>query len=217
MDAAKVRLSKEEMALVADPGWILTKNSIMERAVQLMARLSERMGPELEGLRYRMNNESAGYDPPSDWNTPNWDTPKISRGENYLGLPYVVLDFPRLFTKEHVLAIRTLFWWGNYFSVTLHLKGWVHALFLGAVERHSEELAAAGFQIALSGDEWQHALDGGNYVVLTRDSIDPEGEYPFVKIAAKCGLDQWNEAPERLFGLFRVLVRVLSEDQFSGR
>jgi hypothetical protein len=204
MDAAKVRLSKEEMTLVADPEWILTKNSIMGRAVQLMAGLSEKMDPELDGLRHLMNYESAGYNPP-----PNWDKPKVSRGENYLGLPYVVLDYPRLFTKEHVLAIRILFWWGNYFSVTLHLKGWMYALFLNGIERHAEELAAAGFHIAISGDEWQHALEGGNYMPLKGDSIDPDGEYPFVKIAAKCGLEKWNEAPELLLDLFRVLVRVL--------
>ena len=43
-------------------------------------------------------------------------SPKISRGEQYLGLPYVMLDYPRIFSKENVFAIRTFFWWGNYFQ-----------------------------------------------------------------------------------------------------
>ena len=50
-------------------------------------------------------------------------SPKISKGENYNGLPYVMFDYPRFFTKENVFAVRTFFWWANYFSVTLHLKG----------------------------------------------------------------------------------------------
>jgi len=35
--------------------------------------------------------------------------PKISKGENYEGLPWVILDFPRYFDKENVFAIRCFF------------------------------------------------------------------------------------------------------------
>ena len=48
---------------------------------------------------------------------------KIFRGENYSGLPYLVLDFPKHFSKDSVLAFRTMFWWGNFFSFTMHLQG----------------------------------------------------------------------------------------------
>ena len=48
---------------------------------------------------------------------------KLSKGENLNGLPYRVMDFPRIFKQEDVFAIRTLVWWGKQISVTLHLKG----------------------------------------------------------------------------------------------
>ena len=48
---------------------------------------------------------------------------KIFRGENYRQLPYLVLDYPKHFSKESVLAFRTMLWWGNFFSCTLHLQG----------------------------------------------------------------------------------------------
>jgi hypothetical protein len=51
------------------------------------------------------------------------DNGKIFRGENYLGLPYLVLDYPKHFSKDSVFAFRTMFWWGNFFSFTLHLQG----------------------------------------------------------------------------------------------
>ena len=54
---------------------------------------------------------------------------KISKGEN-MGLPWVMLDYPRLFGQEDVLAIRTMFWWGHCFSVTLHLKGRYYGAYL---------------------------------------------------------------------------------------
>jgi len=203
-DHAKVQLSKEEMALVTDPVWILTKNSIMQRAVQLMAELSQRYEPELAGLRQMM--ASSGSLLPA-----NWDKPKIARGENYQGLPYVVLDQPRLFSKEDILAIRTMFWWGHYFMVTLHLKGWMQEMFQRRLSEAAPELAAAGFHIATSGDEWRHELEGDNYRLLQADSIGAGGEktYPFIKLSAKCSLDRWNEGPEVLFGSFQTLVRAL--------
>jgi hypothetical protein len=206
MDAAKVQLSKEELALVSDPGWILTKNSIMARAVELMAGLSERITPDLDELRKWMITQSAGFIPPA-----NWDTPKISKGENYLGLPYVMLDYPRLFTREHVLAIRTMFWWGHYFSVTLHLKGWMQEMFLDVIERHTQELVDAGFHIAISEDEWRHEVEGDNYRLLKTGDLEEITRYPFLKLSATCGLEEWNKAPEILMGLYKILISALSE------
>ena len=50
-------------------------------------------------------------------------TGKINRGENLKGLPWINLDYPGYFKQQNVFAIRYLFWWGNHFSVTLHLGG----------------------------------------------------------------------------------------------
>ncbi len=36
---------------------------------------------------------------------------KISRGENLNGLPWINSDAPGIFKKQHVLALRFLFWW----------------------------------------------------------------------------------------------------------
>src|SRR6187549_876336 len=105
MQKVKLVLSEEELRIVSDPGIILTKNAIITKVYDLFGILAG------EQIQFQYPGE-AGAIPP-----------KISRGENYKGLPYVVLDYPRLFTSEHVFAIRTHFWWGNYFSVTLHLKG----------------------------------------------------------------------------------------------
>jgi hypothetical protein len=213
MDAAKVQLSKEELALVSDPGWILTKNSIMGRAVALFAELAEKQkaaSGELRAVSGELRAMSEGL---VRWPA-NWDTPKISKGENYLGLPYVMLDYPRLFTREHVLAIRTMFWWGHYFSVTLHLKGRMQEMFLPVIQRHTQELADAGFHIAISEDEWRHEVAGDNYRPLSEAVSDElravsEG-HPFLKLAATCGLDKWNKAPEILMGLHKVLISALS-------
>ncbi|HEX3934359.1 MAG TPA: hypothetical protein VHW43_06740, partial [Puia sp.] len=82
--------------------------------------------------------------------------PKVSRGENYRGLPWVMLDYPRVFGRADVLAIRTFFLWGHGFNVTLHLKGAYQSLYLPVIRSRREELAAAGFHVGVSDDEWRH-------------------------------------------------------------
>jgi hypothetical protein len=222
-DAANLQLSPEEMRLVSDPGWILTKNSIVGKVVGMLAGLGERYGMIWEegfaggkegfvvgeeGLCAGGNDVKGG---------------KISKGENYKGLPYVILDYPRLFGKEDVLAIRTMFWWGHAFMTTLHLKGCYRALYLPVIRERWSELAAAGFYIGISEDEWRHEHvpenyrpmgDAGRFEDGDRPKGDgwlPEdGERPFLKLSARCGLDRWGEAPMILEGHFRVLVDVLS-------
>ena len=210
MNAAKLQLSIEELALVSDPGWILTKNSIMGRAVELMAALCEAMSGDLQALRGRIEAAEG------EWKPSNWATPKISKGEHYQGLPYVVLDYPRLFGKEDIFAIRTMFWWGHYFHVTLHLKGRYKELFLPVIREGLSGLAGAGFHAAMSGDEWRHELEGGHYMLLdgaASDKLQAASEYPFLKLSAKCPLDKWNDAPEILLGLNQLLIRVLTARQ----
>jgi hypothetical protein len=193
MNDANLQLSSAEMALVTDPAWILTKNSIMGKVVGMFALLSEEFGPLWKG---------GGPDL------------KISKGENYKGLPYVMLDYPRIFGREDVLAIRTMFWWGHAFTVTLHLKGQYKDLFLPVIRERWGVLAGAGYHVGVSEDEWRHEHVPDNYQRIGEGGGDElervlRGQ-PFLKLSARCGLDRWEEAPAVLGELFRVLVSVLA-------
>jgi hypothetical protein len=174
-----------------DAGWILTKNSVMEKVVGMMAELCE-VYKDLWVGSVEPGNA------------------KISRGENYLGLPWVILDYPRIFGREDVLAIRTMFWWGHPFSVTLHLKGRYQTLYVPVIERRRARLAEAGFQAGIGADEWRHEHAPDNYAPLT-EAGHGGMDRPFVKLSAAVGLDRWAEAPELLTALFGVLVGTLKE------
>ena len=180
---AKVRLSAEEMRLVRDPAWILTKNSVMGKVVGMMGQLSG-----------------------------GWKEPKISKGENYKGLPWVMLDYPRVFGKEDVYAIRTFFLWGHAFSVTLHLKGVYREQFLPAILARQAELTAAGFEWGISDDEWAHEHTEETYGPLRTGDGGAEngiaGGRAWLKLSARVGLEHWNEAPEKLLALHQLLMDV---------
>lgn len=168
-----------------DSGVILTKNSVIKKVVELFAGLAD---------EYR-----------AIWEAPG-PSPKISKGENYKGLPYVMLDYPRNFGREDVLAVRTFFWWGHGFSITLHLKGAYRQQY--ALGSRWRTLGAAGFHVNVAEDEWQHEHTPENYRPLT-GAGDLETEGDFLKLSATCGLHRFEDAPEMLINFFRVLVGVL--------
>jgi hypothetical protein len=171
---AKVQFSAEEMRLVSDPAWILTKNSIIRKVVEVFGELSG----EWRGMLV-------------------WDgDPKISRGEQYKGLPWVMLDYPRVFGKEDVLAVRTMFWWGHYFSVTLHLKGSYLRSYLPVILSNRGLLEAAGFWPGTSEDEWEHDHRPGAWEM---------GDRHFLKVSARCELDQSELLAEKLSVLAKIL------------
>ncbi len=183
---ANLQFSTEEFALISDAKWILTKNSVMEKVVGMMAELGE----DYRGLWGDGRNV------------------KISRGENYLGLPWVILDYPRIFGREDVLAIRTMFWWGHPFSVTLHLKGRYQALYVPVIERRRVLLAEAGFHVGIGANEWRHEWAADNYAPI--GEVEDIGRArPFVKLYAAVGLDRMAEAPLLLEDLFIALAAIL--------
>ncbi|HEY4876854.1 MAG TPA: hypothetical protein VIH86_14845 [Puia sp.] len=199
MNAAKIQLSPDELLLVQNGQWILTKNTIIQKVYHLFGSLAE-----------EMKNATAKNNLPAEVLQ---TTPKISKGENYKGLPYVMLDYPRLFTKENVFAVRTFFWWANYFSITLHLKGMYKEKFIESIQKNIFLLTENNFYLSITEDEWHHDIDEENYILLN-DLKDDLKQKPFLqssvlKISAKINLDKWNESESRLLHLYNVVLKSL--------
>ncbi len=87
MNDAKIQLSEDELCMALNEELILTKNRIIQKAYQLFGLLAE---------NYRQ------YSGDIFFFLPAIQQPKIARGENYNGLPYVMLDYPRHFTHADI-------------------------------------------------------------------------------------------------------------------
>lgn len=122
---------------------------------------------------------------------------KIFRGENYLGLPYLVLDYPKHFSKESVLAFRTMFWWGNFFSFTLHLQG-------KALEQRRDQLIQKipdqkkkGLYICINSNPWQYHYKKDNYIPIKKISEQDLQKIiltgKFVKLSRKLPLKDYKK------------------------
>lgn len=198
---SKITLSYGEMQLVTDTDFILTKRIIIDKAQLLFGRLAEAMqhiaAVEGEGLEVEVLATS----------------PKISKGENYLQLPYVLLDYPRCFDKTDVFAVRTMFWWGNFFSCTLHLSGKYKVKYLQALEKNIPLLQQSDLYVCTNTNEWEHHFESSNYVAANTLSAAAVKaillQQHFIKVAAKFSLAQWNEMEMVLQKSFADLVRLL--------
>ncbi len=210
MNPAKIRLSPTEMELVNNAELILTKNAILKKVNQLLGNLQAKQQQYVKAQAAGLPEKVSG------------SSPKISKGENYKGLPYLILDYPRLFEHENlpdrqagIFAVRTMFWWGNFFSVTLHLSG--------IYKKEAEEKLIAsykairenGYYFYINEEQWEHHFEGDNYILLSEMSKEyfekSVREKSFIKIANKISLQQWDDAEEILQGYFEEIIKILAD------
>ncbi len=185
MSPAKLTLSPKELELVNDPGWILTKNAIIERVYGLFGELSDVYTESLSRNEYILKDESG------------FRSPKISKGEQYENLPWVMLDHPRCFDGANTFAIRSFFWWGNFCSITLLLSGSYGEKYAASVEQYFSSLSQDknDWFICVNEDAWQHHFRKDNYIPVGEWEGKPFASLPFIKLAKKISLQHWDMLP----------------------
>lgn len=196
MEVSKIHLSSAEMELMQNAEIILTKNRILEKVRTLLEEVQNNQidfakSHELASEIFKVS-------------------PKISRGENYLGLPYLILDYPRQSAENNFFFIRTLFWWGNFFSCTLHLAKQSKESFQEKIVQSYPDLKNC--YISTSDDQWVHHLEETDYRKI--DSLTKEQfaviceSYDHIKIAARHSLSEWEKAPVELMQDWRLFLSV---------
>lgn len=197
MDLAKIRLSQEELLLVQNAEWLLTKNRIIEKAFAIFGSVAT-----------EVQNIFAGQD--LLWPEVLAASPKIFKGENYKGLPYVMLDYPRSFGKQDIFAIRTMFWWGNFFSTTLHVKGQYKRYVESLLKDRWAIFKDNEFYIGIHADEWRHDFESDNYILLLEADMQTVMrellKKDFCKLSRKVPLKEWDDAPVKLVQLYRMII-----------
>lgn len=195
----KLSLNREELALVSNRSLIDSKRKALSHIVDLLGdaennfhQLAADYGQLLpEGIKNKRG--------------------KISRGENYKGYPWVVLDHPALFGKIDFIAFRTLFWWGDSFSLIFQAGGsyfpqFGTKAFIEALSQQYPELL-----VCISESPWEHHFENDNYTNLSEDfnvsSFHSHCEKKnFIKIAFRFPLDQLNEMRALLTERMQVML-----------
>ena len=195
-ETAKIHLSALEMEVVNNIEWIFIKHQIIEKVYHLFGELHH---------NYRKIVEAEKQFLPSIFQKPGG---KISKGDNYNGLPYLILDYPAMFSKENIFAVRTMFWWGNFFSISLHLSG-NHFKSSQDMSSWLTFFAVNNFSICINEKEWEHDFQSSNYIfvdALTKEQIENISKKNFFKVAKKIKLSEWDQAREFLELSFNEII-----------
>ena len=194
----KVTLSLGELAMANDKNIILTKLAIIAKA----ATLFNEQIPALTILLHQIFIDDEKLIS---------SVPKISKGENYNGFPYVIMDYPASFGKENIFALRTMFWWGNFISISLHLKGKYKEMY--AAKIFKKIALEPAFFVSISDDEWKHDFNENNFIKGKDVSDQFTGkmeERDFFKVALKYELHHWNMMQSVLPEGYKKIKNLLS-------
>lgn len=204
MSTAKVTLSAKEQELVINADLILTKNAVIQKLYAFFGELSVVYQEELQQNSILSNEPACAV------------APKISKGENYEGFPWVMLDYPRYFNGQDVFAIRTFFWWGNQMSITLQLSGKFQQFYSNAVQ-HYFQLRNGNphpqhewFICTNLQDAWQHHFRADNYTRAALFTPAAIPQLPFIKLAKKIPLSEWDDIDFFLQQTFREMLQMLT-------
>jgi hypothetical protein len=192
----KVSLSKDEWDLVNNAQILLTKNEIIRKVYAMFGELAAEYASCCKGV---LPDEVLVKQP------------KIARGENYEGLPYVMLDYPRRFLKEDTLAIRTFFWWGNFFSITLQLSGSFYQMLMPCLLEAADKELLSDWYIGINENSWLHHFEETNYVLCK--SVDVKQvmqSRKTLKLAKKIPLNEWDNVPDFMNNNFKTLLSLVS-------
>jgi len=196
MEVSKIHLSPAEIELMQNAEVILTKNRVLEKMKSLLESVQQKQISYVQD--YNVSNEIFKV------------SPKISRGENYLGLPYLVLDYPRQSSGKNFFFIRTMFWWGNFFSCTLHLANNSKEIFKERIKQSQRLLG--DYYISVNDDAWVHHLKESDYKKinhLTKEQYEQSCEsFDHIKIAGRHSLDKWEVMPSQLFENWKLFLAV---------
>ena len=95
VSTAKIQLSAEEAELINSTEWILTKHRVIKKIYEMFGGINEMMKKELTSFDHLFGDIQCLNG-------------KISRGENYQLLPYIILDYPSHFSRNNIFAVLTI-------------------------------------------------------------------------------------------------------------
>lgn len=189
----------EELAVLANREFLLLKNSLTEKIIAHLSDIERGLHHQIKDLDFAFPEGTflkAG---------------KISKGEQYRSLPYFILDYPRLFTQKEVFAFRSMLWWGNEFSCTLHLRG-------SFLESHKTQIidnifGERSLYICVKDHPWEYHFEKDNYLkvsTLTKEELSGYVlQKEFLKISDYLPVTEWEQYKSFTLKTFVRFLRYL--------
>lgn len=203
MHSTSLQLSPEELQIFTDKIFFQRKSNITKIVVLTLEKLLEQLKTNevVQDLFSQFH-----LDPHNG---------KISKGENYLGCPWQILDYPRLFKKENVFAFRTLCWWGNYYSCTIQLSGSYLQQCRKRIEKNLSLKSDPNLFICVNNDPWQHHFEKNNYILVSevlQDEVlfNSLTKKNFIKLSCKFPLTKIDQLEKKAFNTLQLFQQIIT-------
>jgi hypothetical protein len=203
-----VRLSPEEIALIADQVVFRAKATIMAKVRVLLEAVHAAFQEE---LAHAALLEPPGFDP---------SRYQFVKGEHLDDHPYQYLDFPKHFDDGQIFTFRTLVWWGHHVVFALMLAGEDLIHYKRNLINRYGQIAGRDLALCLAPTLWEWKQGPGYTLPLTCDHKSHvaavlEGR-PFMKLARFVPISDPIIREGRLVDAareaFRALLLVITRD-----
>ncbi len=197
----QIYLNPKEVNYIRDQDFLVTKRTITDKMFSLLVGVQDAIAPVLEKYQSKLPKKVLTV------------SGKISKGENYKDLPYLMLDYPRYFKKHDTFAFRTMFWWGNYFSITLHLQGNSLNLLRDRLVKKRTFWNQKNYYICVNQTPWEYDFEKNNYISLV--NLPEEKivaillEHEFIKISTKIELEQFSQLKYKAVDFVETMLSAL--------
>lgn len=126
-----------------------------------------------------------------DWSDDLSLNAKIYRGENYLGFPWMALDFPKSYGKNSSLAFRVLVLWGDSIYVSLLAEEHVKMEYLETIS--VAELSSSIYYVN-NENRWLQTIepDSSRYALQLDSILAHRKQYGFTRLFQKIDFSNWN-------------------------
>lgn len=200
---ASLVFSNDELNFITDKTFFKKKDDVNSKVINQLNELHQKLI-----ILLKDNNESV---PESVLKS----SPKISRGENYQGFPWLVLDYPRIFNTAGVFAFRTLFWWGHSWVLTFQLSGNLFQNFRSTILSNLNSINVVSCKIGIGNDPWIHNPHDSMYIQLKKfiasknNSEEKIKSQPFFKLIREVEFSQSENLTEEAIAFYSSCLRLL--------
>ncbi len=196
-------LTKEELEIFINPVYFQRKTKVSNFVIASLEKLNEQLT-----VQEIVKEVVSKFELPTIQG-------KVSKGENYLGYPWQILDYPRVFNKENIFAFRTLCWWGNFYSCTLHIAGSYYTQLFKSIASNLKLLLNEPVYICVNTNQWEHHYQNFNYRLL-KDVVEDEGwlkkitDQQFIKLSLKFSLVEIDQLEKNAIYSFQLLTKIIT-------
>ncbi|WMJ74018.1 hypothetical protein RCC89_12715 [Cytophagaceae bacterium ABcell3] len=195
-----MNFSQYEFSVLKNTDFLITKRSILQKVTGAFDALSSQLSHHLAKSSVVL---------PANTRL----TPKISKGENYRGLPYIVLDFPSLFSKDSLFMFRVIFLWGYAFSIEMLVSGDMLKEKADLLLEHAPKIRETLPFICISKTPWEYYYD--DTIFKPCSELDKEAfrhiieNRDFVKLGARFPLEDYTVLDKEVRTRFSSLMSII--------